>query len=98
MFLPSLTSGVVPEAHEQGAEMSCAGGDYVYHYSSAAGICGIISISGFWHSYSHKALQRRDGSGEGVAEWDCQSQQQVCLLLWLRHQLKKGHPANLRQE
>lgn len=73
--------------------MSCAGDDCVYYCSSTAGIYGLISISGFWHSYSCKALQGRDGSGAGVAEWDCQSQQQVCLLLWLRHQLK-----NLRQE
>lgn len=98
MFLPLLTSYMVPEADEQGAEMSCTGGDYVYYCSSTAGIYGINSISGFWHNDSHKVLQRRDGSGAGVAEWDWQSQQQVCLLLWLRHQLKKGHCANLRQE
>lgn len=89
---------MVPGGDEQGAEMSCAGGDCIYYCSSAAGIYGIISISGFWHSYSHKALQRRNGSGVGLAEWDCQSQQQVYLLLWLRDQLKEGHPANLRQE
>lgn len=93
-FLPLLTSHMVPEADE----MSFAGGDYVYYCSSTAGFYGIISISGFWHNYSHKALQRRDGSGGWVAEWDCQSQQQVFLLLWLRHQLKKWHPTNLRQE
>lgn len=71
MFLPPFTAGLVPEAAEQGAELPRTGCNCISHHSSAVGIYSVIGISGFWHGYHCKALQRQDGSDAWAAEWDC---------------------------